>query len=244
VLLRTLIGWQRANLIFYTGRRISGEEAFAWGLGEVFTDQDNVRAAALELAKEIVENAPLAVQSTRATMRAGIAETDPPGVSRTKLSASIAEHMPDEEERHQAFAAVDNIPSIKNKADFCFTWIDKVFELPAPGTFEFVRGSQPTVEGERLELMGLLLEAMRRYDELRRARALVPDEALLKAGDVKPTAPAEERDGELVRHVWARVRAGATAAECEQGVEVDSFRVRTLLAHWIDEGAARIETAA
>ncbi|MBI3801046.1 MAG: enoyl-CoA hydratase/isomerase family protein [Deltaproteobacteria bacterium] len=68
-----LIGWQRANLIFYTGRRISGEEAFAWGLGEVLTDQDNVRAAAVELAKEIAENAPLAVQSTRATMRAGLA---------------------------------------------------------------------------------------------------------------------------------------------------------------------------
>jgi class 3 adenylate cyclase len=33
-------------------------------------------------------------------MRAGIAETDPPGVSRTKLSASIAEHVSDEEERH------------------------------------------------------------------------------------------------------------------------------------------------
>ncbi|HEV8564588.1 MAG TPA: adenylate/guanylate cyclase domain-containing protein [Actinomycetota bacterium] len=33
-------------------------------------------------------------------MRAGIAETDPPGVSRTKLSASIAEHVVDEEERH------------------------------------------------------------------------------------------------------------------------------------------------
>lgn len=68
-----LIGWQRANLIFYTGRRISGEEAYAWGLGEVFTNQDNVRAAAIELAKEIAENAPLAVQSTRATMREGIA---------------------------------------------------------------------------------------------------------------------------------------------------------------------------
>ena len=68
-----LIGWQRANIIFYTGRRITGEEAFAWGLGEVFTEQDNVRSAAIELAKEIAENAPLAVQSTRATMRAGIA---------------------------------------------------------------------------------------------------------------------------------------------------------------------------
>ena len=32
-------------------------------------------------------------------MRAGIAETDAPGVSRSKLAASIAEHVPDEEER-------------------------------------------------------------------------------------------------------------------------------------------------
>lgn len=68
-----LIGWQRANLIFYTGRRITGEEAFAWGLGEVLTEQTKVRAAAVALAQEIAENAPLAVQSTRATMRAGLA---------------------------------------------------------------------------------------------------------------------------------------------------------------------------
>lgn len=68
-----LIGWQRANIIFYTGRRINGEEAFAWGLGEVLTSVENVRTAAVELAKEIAENAPLAVQSTRATMRVGIA---------------------------------------------------------------------------------------------------------------------------------------------------------------------------
>ncbi|MEX0984663.1 MAG: adenylate/guanylate cyclase domain-containing protein [Actinomycetota bacterium] len=32
-------------------------------------------------------------------MRAGIAESDPPGVSRTKLAASIAEHVSDDEER-------------------------------------------------------------------------------------------------------------------------------------------------
>ena len=57
-------------------------------------------------------------------------------------------------------------------------------------------------------------------------------------------ADADENDGDLVRKVWARVRAGTTAAEAEQAVEVDSFRVRTLLAHWIDEGAAKIENAA
>ena len=35
-------------------------------------------------------------------------------------------YVPDEKERHEAFAAVDNIPSIKHKADFCFRWIDSV----------------------------------------------------------------------------------------------------------------------
>jgi enoyl-CoA hydratase/carnithine racemase len=71
-LLPRLIGWQRATLLCYTGRRIGGEEAFAWGLGEVLTEQSSVRAAALELAREIAANAPLAVQSVRATMREGL----------------------------------------------------------------------------------------------------------------------------------------------------------------------------
>ena len=48
-------------------------------------------------------------------------------------------YVPDEAERHEAFAAVDNIPSIRNKADFCFTWIDKVFELDALTTREHRR---------------------------------------------------------------------------------------------------------
>jgi len=67
-----LIGWQRATLLCATARPIGGEEACAWGLGEVLTEQANVRAAAVELAREIAANAPLAVQSVRATMRAGL----------------------------------------------------------------------------------------------------------------------------------------------------------------------------
>ena len=38
-------------------------------------------------------------------------------------------YIPDEDERNAAFSAIDNIPSIKGKADFCFKWIDKVFDL-------------------------------------------------------------------------------------------------------------------
>lgn len=68
-----LIGQQRANLMFYTGRRIDGETAYAWGLADVLTDQESLRDEAMKLAAEIAENAPLAVMSVRATMRAGLA---------------------------------------------------------------------------------------------------------------------------------------------------------------------------
>ncbi|GGB87515.1 ribonucleotide-diphosphate reductase subunit beta [Knoellia flava] len=48
-------------------------------------------------------------------------------------------YVPDEAERHEAFAAVDTIPSIKHKADFCFRWIDSVFDLDALETREHRR---------------------------------------------------------------------------------------------------------
>jgi len=38
-------------------------------------------------------------------------------------------YVPDETERYEAFQAIENIPSIKRKADFCFRWIDSVFDL-------------------------------------------------------------------------------------------------------------------
>jgi ribonucleoside-diphosphate reductase beta chain len=38
-------------------------------------------------------------------------------------------YVPDETERNEAFAAIENIPSIRRKAEFCFRWIDSVFEL-------------------------------------------------------------------------------------------------------------------
>src|SRR6266446_2973407 len=51
-----LIGYQRANLMFLTGRRVTGEEALAWGLADLLVEQERLRAAATELAAEIAEN--------------------------------------------------------------------------------------------------------------------------------------------------------------------------------------------
>jgi len=38
-------------------------------------------------------------------------------------------YLPDPEERHRAFAAVENIPSIEKKARFCMRWLDSVQKL-------------------------------------------------------------------------------------------------------------------
>jgi len=69
-----IVGQQRANLMFLTGRRIDGKEALEWGLADLLVEPDKLREAATALAAEIAENAPLAVFSTRATVRAGLAE--------------------------------------------------------------------------------------------------------------------------------------------------------------------------
>lgn len=69
-----LIGVQKASLLFYTGRRINGETALEMGLADVLTSKESVRDEAFALASEIAEGAPLAVLSTRATMRQGLAE--------------------------------------------------------------------------------------------------------------------------------------------------------------------------
>lgn len=69
-----LIGEQRASLMLLTGRRITGQTAFEWGLADELASADALYARARELATELAENAPLAVQSTRQTLRAGLVD--------------------------------------------------------------------------------------------------------------------------------------------------------------------------
>lgn len=69
-----LIGEKNAELMFYTSRRVKGEEAYRLGLIDALVPQDEVRSAAQALATEIAESSPLGVTTTRATMRVGIAD--------------------------------------------------------------------------------------------------------------------------------------------------------------------------
>ncbi|WP_424628532.1 enoyl-CoA hydratase/isomerase family protein [Bradyrhizobium sp. SYSU BS000235] len=74
ITLPEIIGKTNAALMFYTSRRVTGEEAFKMGLANILVPQDQVRAEAFKLANEIAENSPLGLLSTRATMRAGLAD--------------------------------------------------------------------------------------------------------------------------------------------------------------------------
>jgi enoyl-CoA hydratase/carnithine racemase len=68
-----LIGPSKAELMCLTARRVKAEDGLAWGLVDEVVPLEDLRAAALRLAKEIAENAPLALVSTRKTMRGDLA---------------------------------------------------------------------------------------------------------------------------------------------------------------------------
>jgi hypothetical protein len=119
---------------------------------------------------------------------------------------------------------------------------DAVYEMlerPIAGSFAFV--PQPIdpakVNVTPRDFMGLLLEGVRRHDELQRLAAVVPDELALVPGGVKPTPHNEEDDPALIREVWIKASSGTPVAEWQSQVPVDSFRARRLVAHWLEEEA-------
>lgn len=69
-----VVGAQRADLMFLTGRRVRAEEALAWGLVDELVPGEELRQSAFALAAELAENAPLAVVATRKTLRGKLAE--------------------------------------------------------------------------------------------------------------------------------------------------------------------------
>lgn len=69
-----VIGKSRAQLMFYTSRRIKAEEAYEWGLVDALTSMDKLRDTAIEMATEIAECSPLGIVETRRTMRGDLAD--------------------------------------------------------------------------------------------------------------------------------------------------------------------------
>ena len=118
----------------------------------------------------------------------------------------------------------------------------QLFERPLQGQFAFVKGkSAGAPAGPAREILPLTLEAMRRYDELQEAQALVPDDVRLLRTAVTPTPLPGEKDGALLKALWERAGRGGTPLDFEAAVATDSYRIRRVLAHWLEQGALRIE---
>jgi hypothetical protein len=145
-------------------------------------------------------------------------------------------------ENQGATAKVELIEGQLNDAGYLglegATALYQLLERPLQGQFSFMsRQSEEINDG--LDLVSILLEGMRRYDELTRAEAFVADETRLAATGTKPTLPSPDVDRQMARAVWARASKGIPALECEQVVDVDCYQVRTLLSHWVGENALR-----
>ncbi|HET7849802.1 MAG TPA: enoyl-CoA hydratase/isomerase family protein [Pseudolabrys sp.] len=74
VTLPAVIGPTKAAMMFYTSRRVTGNDAYVMGLADVLVPHADVRNAAMAFAAEIAENSPLGLVATRATMRGDVAD--------------------------------------------------------------------------------------------------------------------------------------------------------------------------
>jgi enoyl-CoA hydratase/carnithine racemase len=83
-----LVGQQAAALLLLTSRRIDATQAHEIGLVDLLTDEGGAFKAAVELARQIAANAPLAVQATRETLREGLL-----GNVHTALDRELAEQV-------------------------------------------------------------------------------------------------------------------------------------------------------
>ena len=68
--LMRLVGLGRAKELIFTGRVLGADEALALGLVEEVVEDDRLRARAVELARQIAAQAPLAVRLAKAALNA------------------------------------------------------------------------------------------------------------------------------------------------------------------------------
>ena len=115
----------------------------------------------------------------------------------------------------------------------------QLLERPIVGSFAFVPQAAFSVKlkSEPQAVMSLLLEGIRRHDELKQASVVAPDDLSLKPTAVRPSPDPEENDPSIIREVWLKASTGGRIAEWEGQIAADAYRVRRLVARWLEEGA-------
>jgi enoyl-CoA hydratase/carnithine racemase len=98
-----LLGWARAAEIVFTGKTLAADEALALGLVNRVVADEELAAAAQAAAQEIADCAPLAVQSAKRMMRAGLSEDFDQHVQRVYLQTLPLLQSDDFKEGFQSF---------------------------------------------------------------------------------------------------------------------------------------------
>lgn len=91
-----------ADLIF-TGRRVQAAEALRLGLVDRLVEPGGARAGALELARSVATNSPVAIRAAKRALRLGAALDLPAGLEVEEAAWRIAETSPDRSEGITAF---------------------------------------------------------------------------------------------------------------------------------------------
>lgn len=137
-------------------------------------------------------------------------------------------YVPDQDRRAQAFAAIENIPSIRRKADFCERWTEEVFSLERFRTVEDKRRFLLNLTCFAACIEGLFFFGAFAYVYFLRSRGLLPglaagtnwvfrDESAHMAFAFEVLGTVRREEPELFDTSWAaRVeRMIEEAVECE-----------------------------
>ncbi len=118
-----------------------------------------------------------------------------------------------------------------------------LLETPQPGHFAFSAAAGGDTELPDAEFtppvdpMPYVLEGLRRHDELGPLRAIVPDDSRFARGTANPSLLPDEEDREFSAGLWRLVFSHMSAEECERRLGADPFRVKRMLAHWVETRA-------
>jgi len=226
-----------------SGTRDDGAESLLGEIAQRFPDQDVGRAAALVLEKWSPPKPVARSAEPVATLTGELEFFGLPSILQS-LNEMRATGMLTLRTKQGAAAAklVFLDGKFINAQTGHIRGIDALYqalEHPLAGTFAFVPYPPERMQSgiEPLEIIGLLLEGVRRHDELQALMAMIPDGMKLAKTNVKPTPHEDEKDPTLVRDIWMKASSGTTVIEVEKAIAADSYRIRRLLAQWLEQGA-------
>jgi enoyl-CoA hydratase len=99
----SLVGPARARLILYTGMGFQAEEALQFGLIDRLVAPDQLWPATLQLARQMAENAPLAIAAAKITIREVLKDHDKRDLQAIKVIDTQCMDSDDFREGRQAF---------------------------------------------------------------------------------------------------------------------------------------------